>query len=159
MGLGKTLTMIALILTNHHDGRPLAKPNIGYIRPKIEIGRKGKGKGKKKILFEAPVVSNVGRKIKAAAPVAKRSAVGFFDNFKSSSDDDVEEDKDKFTFGEAAKNYKPKNSRPRRSLRKSSDEEEEDEEDEDDAAFINDNESSDEDDEFDQMEKVWKKLL
>jgi len=109
--------------------------------------------GKNKIFFEAPFFSNVGRKIKAAAPVAKRSAVGFFDNFKSSSDDDEEEDKDKFTFGEAAKNYKPKNSRPRRSLRKSSDEEEEDEEDEDDAAFINDNESSDEEDEFDQMEK------
>ena len=36
MGLGKTVTMIALIFTNYHDQRPLAKKSYGYIRPPIE---------------------------------------------------------------------------------------------------------------------------
>ena len=48
MGLGKTLTVIALIFTNHWDGKPMAKPDIGYTRPPLTVnsgtrrGRKGK---------------------------------------------------------------------------------------------------------------------
>ncbi|XP_040582145.2 LOW QUALITY PROTEIN: helicase-like transcription factor [Lepeophtheirus salmonis] len=32
MGMGKTLSIIALIMTNFHDGRPLARPIYGYKR-------------------------------------------------------------------------------------------------------------------------------
>ncbi len=49
MGLGKTLTMISLIFTNHHDCRPLAKCSYGYIRPPIEFGKR-KGKNRKEMM-------------------------------------------------------------------------------------------------------------
>ncbi len=32
MGLGKSLTILALVLTNYHDGRPLARPMINFSR-------------------------------------------------------------------------------------------------------------------------------
>ena len=32
MGLGKSLVVLSLILTNYHDGRPLVKPELGYKR-------------------------------------------------------------------------------------------------------------------------------
>ena len=130
MGLGKTLTVISLILTNYHDGRPLAKPNLGFIRQKSEMGRSTKGGKKKQSIINPPVFdNNVGKKLQSN--VKRKSAFGFFSNFKSSDEEDAEEEKktSKFSFGKrkavAAK-------------RKS---------------FIDDSDS-DSSDEFDQMAKV-----
>ncbi len=47
MGLGKTLTIICLILTNHHDEKPLAKRSYGYIRPPIVYGKRTGGTRRK----------------------------------------------------------------------------------------------------------------
>ena len=150
MGLGKSLTVVALIMTNHHDGRPIAKPNLGYSRPRIEYGRRqGKGKGKSRKKIESPAApTNVGRKIQATAALKKRAAIGFFSNFKS-SDEDSDDKEEKFSFGETAKNFKPK--RKRNKVAKCDNDDTDD-------SFIND-ETSDEDhvdsaDEFDDMAKV-----
>ena len=35
MGLEKTRTVISLIMTNHWDGKPLAKPDLGHIRTSL----------------------------------------------------------------------------------------------------------------------------
>lgn len=99
MGLGKTLTMISLIMTNYYDNRPLSKPNLGYTRPKIEMMRGGGGKGKKKRILKEPTQTNVGKKIEDK--VKKRSAIGFFSNFKSSDEEEEEKgEKSKFSFGD-----------------------------------------------------------
>ena len=47
MGLGKSLVVLSLILTNFHDGRPLAKPELGFKRQPFgaKLGAGG-GKGK-----------------------------------------------------------------------------------------------------------------
>ena len=100
MGLGKTLTMISLIMTNYYDNRPLSKPNLGYTRPKIEMMRGG-GKGKKKRILKEPTQSNVGKKIEDK--VKKRSAIGFFSNFKSSDEEEEKGEKSKFSFGNQKK--------------------------------------------------------
>ena len=47
MGLGKSLVVLSLILTNFHDGRPLAKPELGFKRQPFGVkfaGGGGKGK-------------------------------------------------------------------------------------------------------------------
>ena len=36
MGLGKSLTVIALIMTNHWDRRPLCKPELGFKRSSLK---------------------------------------------------------------------------------------------------------------------------
>ena len=103
MGLGKTLTMLALIMTNYYDNRPLSKPNLGYTRPKIEMMRGG-GKGKNKRNLKDPTQTNVGKKIYDKEK--KRSAIGFFSNFKSSDEEEKEErkgEKSKFSFGNQKK--------------------------------------------------------
>ena len=84
MGLGKTLTVIALILTNFHDGRPLSKPDIGYVRPPLETLRANKKRGRKKaggiVAVSSPDLSKIGSKIKKNTQ--KTSAYSFFDKFK-----------------------------------------------------------------------------
>jgi SWI/SNF-related matrix-associated actin-dependent regulator of chromatin subfamily A3 len=84
MGLGKTLTVIALILTNFHDGRPLCKPEIGYRRPPLEVVRGGNKKsGRKGAAYSStttPDLSSVNSKIKTD----KKTAFNFFDKFKAS---------------------------------------------------------------------------
>mgnify|MGYP000963196013 CR=1 FL=1 len=105
MGLGKTLTMISLIMTNYYDNRPLSKPNLGYTRPKIEMMRGG-GKGKKKRILKEPTQSNVGKKIEDK--VKKRSAIGFFSNFKSSDEEEEKGEKSKFSFGNQKNKKKSK---------------------------------------------------
>ncbi len=85
MGLGKTLTVIALILTNFHEGRPLSKPDIGYVRPPTEAQRATK-KGTRKrsaagaSTLSAPDLSGIGSKIKKNT--GKKSIYNFFDRFK-----------------------------------------------------------------------------
>jgi SNF2 family DNA or RNA helicase len=81
MGLGKTLTVISLILTNFHDGRPLCKPEIGYIRRPIEAVRSNRKGGRRKAdPINGPDLSKVGSKIKKNTE--KTSAFSFFDKFK-----------------------------------------------------------------------------
>lgn len=84
MGLGKTLTVISLILTNFHDGRPLCKPELGYTRPPLDVMRPNKKGGRRKSaaapLGVLPDVSGIGSKIKKNPE--KKSAFGFFDKFK-----------------------------------------------------------------------------
>ncbi len=86
MGLGKTLTVISLILTNYYDGRPLCKPEIGYVRPQLEILRQSKKGGRRKAGVTAakqvalPDLSTIGSKIKKNTE--KKSIFSFFDNFK-----------------------------------------------------------------------------
>ena len=43
MGLGKTLTIITLILTNFHDKQPLAKRSYGFVRPPIGSSKRPGG--------------------------------------------------------------------------------------------------------------------
>ena len=85
MGLGKTLTVLSLIMTNFHDGRPLAKPNLGYARKKIEATRSVKG-GKKKPStgFSYEPNPNIGKKIQSSGK--RRSAFGFFSAFESNDE-------------------------------------------------------------------------
>jgi len=88
MGLGKTLTVISLVLTHHWDGRPLAKPELGYSRPPLSTtslagrrrrGRRGKvGQGWKP-KGAPPLVGD-----KAAS--TKPSITSVFDKFKNGTD-------------------------------------------------------------------------
>jgi hypothetical protein len=85
MGLGKTLTVIALILTNFHEGRPLSKPDIGYVRPPTEAQRATKKGTRKRSAagagtLSAPDLSGIGSKIKKNT--GKKSIYNFFDRFK-----------------------------------------------------------------------------
>merc|ERR1719318_1067175 len=47
MGLGKSLTVISLMLTNFWDGKPLLKPELGFVRRPLTAGKR-KGKGQRK---------------------------------------------------------------------------------------------------------------
>ena len=83
MGLGKTLTVISLILTNFHDGRPLCKPEIGYSRPPLDVVRGNKKGGRRKgsaLTVPGPDLSGIGSKIKKNTE--KKTAFSFFDKFK-----------------------------------------------------------------------------
>ena len=131
MGLGKTLTVISLILTNFHDGRPLAKPNLGYVRKKVEATRSVKG-GKKKSStgFSYEPNPNIGKKIQSSGK--RRSAFGFFSAFDSN------EEKEEMPKLNVMKKMGGAGVAPRRRS--------------DDKSFIDDD--SDSSDEFDDMCKV-----
>ena len=111
-GLGKTLTVISLILTNHWDGRPLAKPELGYTRPALTSatqkrarpGRAAAG-GKKFNPKSSAAALGVGSKVGGAA-ARKTSVAGLFDKFnKSSSESEAEKENRKgFKFSDRNKN-------------------------------------------------------
>jgi len=82
MGLGKTLTVISLIMTNHWDGKPLAKPDPGYTRRAFNYGKKVTRYSKGK--------QNDGKKNKGGKK--KASIGGLFDKFADSTDTDSDSD-------------------------------------------------------------------
>ena len=96
MGLGKSLEVLSLILTNYHDGRPLAKPELGFKRQPFEA-KLGGGGGKGKVGLgwkpkgSKTVEGKVGKKI------AKVSTTCVFNRFGLKGS---EEDKEnRFSFG------------------------------------------------------------
>ena len=105
MGLGKTLTMLSLVMTNNYDGRPLAKKSIGFVRPKVEMNRGTKGK--KRIAVSIPQVRPTIGKGSTSGNQRKRSAVGFFDKFKSSDEEEPIKE-EKFSFGKKTTKKKSK---------------------------------------------------
>merc|ERR1719244_2293782 len=105
MGLGKTLTVIALILTNHWDNRPLAKPELGFTRKPLTARMNpvsGRGKGKVGGVFKPKTSAEalgIGRKSNTAARKLS-STSGLFGKFKCDnvgSDEKDKENKFKFT--------------------------------------------------------------
>ena len=142
MGLGKSLVVLSLILTNYHDGRPLAKPELGFKRQPfgVKFGGGG-GKGKSGLGWKPKgsqtAVGKVGKKI------AKASSTCVFNRFGLKGS---EEDKEnRFSFG-----LKQKAGNRDKFIDDSSEEEEDTSEDEGSLKdFIADDEESD--DEFDDM--------
>ena len=138
MGLGKSLVVISLILTNFHDDRPLVKPELGFIRPPFG-GNLKSGKGKVGLGWKPKgaqiVEGQVGNKVKKRA-----SSTSLFNRFGAGGS--KEDKENRFSFGSNERRL------PRRSkfIDGSSEEENDDLGDKD---FIADDE--DEDDEFDAM--------
>ena len=130
MGLGKSLTVIALILTNYWDERPLCKPELGFTRPpfshKGNAGKKSRARSIIPRLTEKDV--GIGRKSKAPT---KKSIGGVFSKFKDEAKDTESRKKNEnsFSFGV-----------PKRSRRSNYDDEDDDE-DSTDGSFINDDSS------------------
>ena len=94
MGLGKSLVVISLILTNFHDDRPLVKPELGFTRQPFCVNFGG-GKGKVGLGWKPKgsqtAAGNVGKKVK------KASGTCVFNRF---GDEGAEEDKEnRFSFG------------------------------------------------------------
>ena len=110
-GLGKTLTVISLILTNHWDGRPLAKPELGYTRPALtsvtqKRARPGRAAAGGKFNPKSSAAAlGVGSKVGGAA-ARKTSVAGLFEKFnKSSSESEAEKENRKgFKFSDRNKN-------------------------------------------------------
>ena len=94
----KTLTVIALVVTNHHDKRPLFKPNYGFIRQGLGLKMKGKAGGK--VVPKTAKQLGVGTKLKSQA---SKKSVSIFAKFKkqkrtASSESESEEEKGKKSF-------------------------------------------------------------
>ena len=84
-------------MTNNYDGRPLAKKSVGYVRPKIEMNRGAKGK-KRIAVPISKFCPSKGKKDSSSGNQRKRSAIGFFDKFKSSDEEEPVKEV-KFSFG------------------------------------------------------------
>ena len=120
MGLGKSLVVISLILTNFHDGRPLVKPELGFTRQPFCVNFGG-GKGKVGLGWKSKgsqtAAGNVGKKVKKAGGTC------VFNRFGHRGAEEDEENR--FSFG--LEQRKP----PRRSkFKNGSSEDEEDDSDE-----------------------------
>ena len=108
MGLGKSLTVVALIMTNHWDGKPLCKPELGHQRipfaeqrHKTNKGRPGSAAGVFTQKFTAKQLG-VGSKLN----IPKRKTIGgIFDKFKDDSSDSESEKENRkiFSFGKSLK--------------------------------------------------------
>ena len=131
MGLGKSLTVISLVMTNYWDGRPLSKPELGFTRPPFTY--KGNSGKKSKIGSIIPRLTEkdvgIGRKSKAQK---KKSIGGVFSRFKDEGKDSEPRKKNEssFSFGVQKK-----------SKRSANHADDEDEEDSSDGSFINDDSS------------------
>merc|ERR1719370_150242 len=98
MGLGKTLTVISLIMTNFWDGKPMAKPELGYSRPPFNTDHKGPGR-KKNCGSSRPKVSldNAGVGSKMVGGGNKKTTIGgLFSKFNVRDSD--KENKNSFKF-------------------------------------------------------------
>ena len=142
MGLGKSLVVLSLVLTNFHDGRPLAKPELGFKRQ--PFGAKlGGGGGKGKVGMGWKPKGSPTAEVKVGKKIAKASSTCVFNRFGAKGS---EEDKEnKFSFGLKQK---------ARSRDKDDSSEEEEGNSDDEGSlkdFIADDEESD--DEFDDMAK------
>ena len=120
MGLGKSLVVISLILTNFHDDRPLVKPELGFTRQPFCVNFGG-GKGKVGLGWKPKgsqtAAGNVGKKVK------KAGGTSVFNRFGHRGAEEDEENR--FSFG--LEQRKP----PRRSkFKNGSSEDEEDDSDE-----------------------------
>ena len=101
MGLGKSLTVLALILTNHWDGKPLCKPELGFQRESFEKQHKAnKGKGKVGGAFQ-PKLSAKELGVGSKTNMPKKKTIGLFAKFKAADSDSESEKENKggFTFG------------------------------------------------------------
>ena len=98
MGLGKSLTVVALIMTNHWDGKPLCKPELGFTRPPLVSDQRGsKGKGKVGGVFQPKLSAKqlgVGSKIE----IKKKTIGGLFSKFKVDETDSESEKENRSTF-------------------------------------------------------------
>ena len=141
MGLGKSLVVLSLILTNYHDGRPLAKPELGFKRQPFG-GKLGGGGGKGKVGLGWKPKGSQTAEGKVGKKIAKASSTCVFNRFGLKGS---EEDKEnRFSFGVK------KNAGSRDKFIDDSSEEEEDNSEEGSLKdFIVDDEESD--DEFDDM--------
>ena len=98
MGLGKSLTVVALIMTNFWDGKPLCKPDLGFIRPPLTSDQRGL-KGKGKLSKPRPTAQQLGVGSKLQSQVKKTSGI-FSKMRKLTSDSDSEEgSRPSFSFG------------------------------------------------------------
>ena len=142
MGLGKSLVVLSLILTNFHDGRPLAKPELGFKR-QLFSAKLGGGKGK--VGFGWKPKGSQTAEVKVGKKIAKASSTCVFNRFGLKGS---EEDKEnRFSFG-----LKQKVQSKDKFIDDSSEEEEGNSDDEGSLKdFIADDEESD--DEFDDMSK------
>ena len=146
MGLGKSLTVLALILTNHHDQKPLCKPELGFTRSSFSATQKRTRRAGVSQPRPTAEQLGVGKKL----VVNKKKPIGsLFDNLKKKLDDsDSESEKENkpFSFLDAGATKK-KSGRGRH----------EDDSDDDDDSFINDDSSDagtwteSEEDEFSKM--------
>ena len=109
MGLGKSLTVIALIMTNHWDGKPLCKPELGFQRESFEKQQKAnKGKGKVGGAFQPKLsAKELGVGTKTNIP-KKKTIGGLFAKFKACDSDSESEKENKggFSFGREDKKTK-----------------------------------------------------
>ena len=144
MGLGKSLVVLSLVVTNFHDGRPLTKPELGYTRQPfcVKLGGGG-GKGKVGLGWKPK-----GARCSAEGKVGKKVVKGKTSNtsvFNRFGVKGSEEDKEnRFSFG------LKQNVRRKDDLINDSSEEDNSEDEGSLKDFIVDDES---DDEFDDMAK------
>merc|ERR1719370_1894651 len=100
MGLGKTLTVISLILTNFWDGKPMAKPELGFIRPPFSTGQKGPGRKQNCVSKLSLESASVGKKIGGK----KTTIGGLFAKFNGNESE--KENTSTFKFKEKVKSKK-----------------------------------------------------
>jgi len=132
MGLGKSLTVISLVLTNFWDGMPLLKPELGFTRRPLVGGRK-KPKRHSRFRRVSAEALGVGKKLGGGAGSSKNGVISnLFKKFRSNNEKD-DEGRSTFKFGQ-------KDKIGRNSRIDSDDDEEED----DDDSFIDDDSSDDE---------------
>ena len=142
MGLGKSLVVLSLILTNFHDGRPLAKPELGFKRQPFGVKFAGGG-GKGKVGLGWKPKGSQTAEGKVGKKIAKASSTCVFNKFglKGSGEDK----ENRFSFG-----VKKKAGNRDKFIDESSEEDENNSEDEGSLKdFIADDEETD--DEFDDM--------
>ena len=108
--MGKSLTVISLIFTNHWDGKPLCKPELGFRRQPFNPleQKRTKGKGKSGGAFRPKLSAKelgVGSKLEVPK---KKTIGGLFSKFNQSSSDSESEKENRgaFSFGEKSKKKK-----------------------------------------------------
>ena len=139
MGLGKSLTVVALIMTNFWDGKPLCKPDLGFIRPPLTSDQRGV-KGKGKLSKPRPTAQQLGVGSKLQNQVKKTSGI-FSKMRKLSSDSDSEEgSRPSFSFG-LKKIRKKRMNRANENDEMNLESDSEDQADSSDLEFINDDSS------------------
>ena len=103
MGLGKSLVVLSLILTNYHDGRPLVKPELGFKREPFGV-KLGGGGGKGKVgLGWKPKVSQTAEG-KVGKKIAKASNTCVFKRFGLKGSEEDKENRFSFGFEKKAVN-------------------------------------------------------